>query len=597
MRPKLLVELKRFNNKAKKESWRNYQVFLATLLSSIRTKQASDLQHLLFEGDWPGLVKYADGIASTEYSSPAEHRLNHQLSAVIRKYPFPEGLLKNDPEGAAMKIFLASEHQCKRVNQRFTCYRKVRSPYEYDLSMAMSYIKYVLGDLNLSDVFEDCNFGAGASVGVHGNATNMARKLLGDKWTVTPGAYDYAKAIMKTDIHIFELLTKPEGGQYFCLDQNLFNTGFSSRARIIDYNNIAFVPKTVNVHRTIAVEPLLNGYLQKGIDSFMRKRLKRVGIDLSDQRPNQVLAREGSLRHLDDDAWATIDLSSASDSISIELCRFLLPPDWFDLLNSVRSHSYKLKGEVKTYHKFTSMGNGFCFPLETLIFASLCAAAYSKLHLKPDFRVYGDDIIIRKAAFPHLLSLLKVCGFKVNPKKTFAKGPFRESCGADYWEGEDVRPIILDYAFESLENIFKFCNISRSKDSWNTIFSESVEFLQTLIPPILKFVRPYGGNADSCLEVPWDVFMASPYSKYSKKLQCWEWVELEHSAVPDTLAKRFAGYNIALMRGALTGVSSPTPFAERFTSRTKLRRVSYDGGWSITLPGFIAGKVLYYRHM
>lgn len=585
MKSKELRELRRLDDSLMERSWLTYQEFLGSMLGNIDTDIGRECLAAFHQRDWAALVDIADRLASTEFRTPAEHRLYGQVAAVIRKYPFPDGLLPYDPEGKALESFLAAEHLCRRVNQRFSAYRKVRCPISRELAVARSYISHVLGELNLSEVWESCNFGAGASLGIHGNATNAARKLLSKRWTVTPGAYYYARAALKKDLCVFELLTKRENTPFFSLDPDFFNEEYGRRACVVDNNKIAFVPKTVKVHRTIAVEPLLNGYLQKGVDVVLRKRLLRVGIDLRDQEQNKIWARKGSKDHLLPEAYATIDLSSASDSISIELCRELLPPDWFDFLNSIRSGCYELNGKVLPYHKFTTMGNGFCFPLETLIFASLCVASSAMCHRAPEFLVYGDDIIVRKPIFSTLVHLLGRCGFKVNPKKTFSSGPFRESCGADWFEGEDVRPIILDYRFDSLESIFKFCNMARSKDSIAAILGESLNVLEQLIPSTLKFVRPYKGNADSCLEVPWDVFMASPFARYSQKLQCWSWVELMTTSMPDVSVKRFAGYDVALMRGALTGVSSSTPYSLRFTSRTKICRRSYAGGYSILGPG------------
>ena len=583
MSPKVQKELQRFNCKASKDSWRIYQSFLATLLSSVQHPRLEKLRSSFEKKDWVSLVNDADDLANATHSSPAEHRLLNQVAAVIRKYPFPEDLVNFGPKERAMDIFLKSEHKCKRINQRFRAYRR-RSPYETELAIARSYISYVLGDLNLADIWEGCNFGAGASIGIHGNVTNAARKLLSQRWSVTPSAFYYSRAALKTDIHIFELLVKPADKEVFCVDPRLFNEVFDRKAQSVSYNKIAFVPKTVKVHRAIAVEPLLNGYLQKGVDSYMRKRLKRVGIDLSDQSQNQELARQGSLGHLEVDAWSTIDLSSASDSISIELCRTLLPPEWFEFLNSLRSPCYRLDKDVKVYNKFVSMGNGFCFPLESLIFASLCAVACKMSGQKPDFRVYGDDILIRRPAFDHLLKILQVCGFTVNPKKTFSQGPFRESCGADWFEGEDVRPIILDYRFDSFESIVKFCNIARTKDSWKTIFHECLIHLVTLIPHQILFCRPFRGNADSALEVPFDMFTSSPFSRFDRKTQSWSWVEVVHIAVEDKLPRRFNGFSSVMMRGALSGVLSSAPFSERYNTRTKLRRVTTGSAQATILP-------------
>ena len=584
MNPKKLKELLTLDSSLRRSSWIIYRRFLEKLLRNTRIPQSDHCLDLLNADRFSEMVEYAGYLSSTEYKTAGEHRLCNQIAAVIRKYPYPEGVVSFDPEGKATKLFLSAEHKCRRVNQRFSAYRKVRSPNELVLSYARSYVHYVLGELNLPKVYENSGFSAGASLGVHGSVTNLARKFLSEEWTVTPGAYHYARAMLKDDIHFFELLCWREGSAFFSLDPDLFNKGFDQRAKLVDYNKISFVPKTVEVHRTMAVEPLLNGYLQKGVDQVMKQRLKRVGIDLTDQTRNQELALQGSLDWKAPDGWCTIDLSSASDCVATEVVRYLLPPDWFDFLNSIRSKSYKMNGKVKPFHKFATMGNGFCFPLETLVFASLCHAACISLNQKPEYSVYGDDIIVRANVFDRVVQLLKLCGFTTNLQKTFSTGPFRESCGADYWEGEDVRPITLDYAFDSLECIFKFCNICRSKDRWNVIFGESLEYLESLIPSSLMFVRPYKGNPDSCLEVPWDTFMASRFASRDRKTGSWRWVEVVKSAAPDKGAKRIARYEIALMKGATIGVLASTPFAERFTARTKLKHISTGGCESTLKP-------------
>jgi len=529
------------------------------------------------------LIELADYVSSSVFSTAAEHRLCNQLSAVIRKYPFPSGSVGYDPKGAALKTFLASEHKCSRVNRRFQLFLNKRSPHEYALSQARSWISYVLGDLSLSEIWDYCGFGPGASVGVHGNATNDARKLLASSWTVTPSAFHYGLAALSTDIHIWELLLQRPDSPFYPMDPEAFRKAYGDKVELVDYNKIAFVPKTAKTDRTIAVEPLINGYIQKGVDEVMRKRLRRVGINLKDQSRNQTFAREGSLRS-ETDPYVTIDLSSASDSITTNLCRYLLPHDWFEFLNSIRSPAYLIEGSKAPYEKFTTMGNGFCFPLETLIFASLCSVAYLESRHKPDFLVYGDDIIVRQSTAHRVLDLLEICGFKANTEKTFLSGPFRESCGADWFEGEDVRPVTLDYAFDSLEAIFKFCNISRYKDPISGILCDSLEFLESLIPPDLRLVRPYRGNADTALEVPLDVFLSSPFSRWHRQLMCWSWKEIRVSAEPDFLVQRIAGYNVVVTRGALKGSKSSSPFTERRKVRTKICRVSYAGGWSLFEP-------------
>jgi len=583
MKSKMLSELTSTDSNLKRESWNNYRLFLDKLLRTADYPWAKSMHGLLRAKKFSEMVVFADSIVEQSYPTATEHFVANQLAALIRKYPFPSSVCQFGAREEAIRKFKYAEHRCKRINARFRAFKR-RDPNSYILAKACNWVRYVLGPLpDLVDIYGLCGWGPGASVGVHGNATNSARKLLSERWTVSPGAYYLSRSAMIRDQHIIELLLKPDNARFFSLDPDAFYKAFESRARVVNYNKIAFVPKTARVERTIAVEPLLNGFLQKGIDLYMRKRLKRVGHNLQDQGLNQDKAREGSIPDVPD-PYVTIDLSSASDSVAIEFVRYMLPPEWFDLLNSLRSRDYLLLGKEFTYHKFVSMGNGFCFPLETLLFASLCAATYDELSLKHDFVVYGDDIIIRQSAATRLLEILGVCGFKVNRNKTFLQGPFRESCGADWYEGKDVRPITLDYAFDSVENIFKFCNLVRQKEMSATFFYEHLKFLEELVPPKLRFVRPYKGDVATALTVPLDTFMCSPHASYDRKTMCWSWFELVRAGKPDKQVYRMQGYDVALIKAALTGSPSSLPFAERRNTRTKIRRVFNGGGQNTSLP-------------
>jgi hypothetical protein len=215
---------------------------------------------------------------------------------------------------------------------------------------------------------------------------------------------------------------------------------------------LGFVPKTSKTDRTICVEPSLNALGQKGIGSYMKKRLGLYGVTLRDQTRNQDLACEGSRNG----SFATIDLSSASDTVSYALVMSLLPTEWFDLLDHFRSESVEFGNELVVLEKFSSMGNAYTFELESLIFYALALAVCDRLNLleepifstKGPFRtarvvVYGDDIIVPVAAYDLLSSVLTWCGFELNAQKSYCYGYFRESCGADWFNGFDVRPWYL----------------------------------------------------------------------------------------------------------------------------------------------------------
>lgn len=204
----------------------------------------------------------------------------------------------------------------------------------------------------------------------------------------------------------------------------------------VERNAITLVPKNWKTHRTIAKEPTHSLPFQLALDGWLKRLLKRWKIDLSSQTKNQEYACEGSL----DGSLATIDLEMASDTLSINAVAWLLPPDWFKLLSSFRSASFKAPWGTGDYAKFSSMGNGYTFSLETLIFAAACRACGSR-----KYAVYGDDIVVETDIVPSLVKLLSFLGFNINEEKSFVNrdSRFRESCGCDYYKGELITPFYL----------------------------------------------------------------------------------------------------------------------------------------------------------
>lgn len=225
-------------------------------------------------------------------------------------------------------------------------------------------------------------------------------------------------------------------------------------------NRLTTVPKDSDIDRVIACEPTMNMFIQKGIGDVLRWKLKSVGINLDDQSKNQQLAKAGST----DGAQATIDLSAASDSISLAICRLLLPHEWYHLLLETRSDVGVLPdGEQVCYNKISSMGNGFTFELESMLFWAItqaCEDEVSRSYGDKTYRcsVYGDDIICRIKTVSILKHVLELCGFKLNDEKSFSQGPFRESCGKHYFNGIDVTPFFVRGPIISTLDLIGLCN-------------------------------------------------------------------------------------------------------------------------------------------
>jgi hypothetical protein len=573
--------VRRFDRELSRKSFDVYQRVIELFVEAYPSEVRERINGTLRARDFVSLLSWDDSFGGVEQSTAEDSFSANQLSALIKKYPFPSPELKPKATAKAIEKFLLAEERCRRYNLKFRGFSARRIMLEPTLNRMAQWIARVIGESPpLQLIYSKCSFGPGASIGVHGNSTNLARKLTSEKWTCTPSALPFAAASMIQDQHIMEFLVKdPKSAGPFCMDPDEFRKKLYSRVQPLYYNKIVTVPKTTLVDRTIAVEPLLNGYLQKGIDVVMRLFLKRVGIDLTDQGRNQNLARLGSTEA--NDPFVTIDLSLASDSISCALVRRLLPPDWYHFLDAVRSPAYKLQNGVeRRYEKFVSMGNGFCFPLETLIFASICS-----LYSHPDsFSVYGDDIVVRQSVARRVIKTLWAVGFRHNLDKTFLEGPFRESCGADWFAGRDIRPLTLDYEFDSLGSLIKFHNMTLSKPLWVLPFSEIREYLRELVPEEIRFTRPYKGNVYGAFEVELDMFQASPYSRWDRDIQAWGWTELEIKGVPDRELLDHDRYSTALVMAAVRGSRSVMPFARRRKTSQSVRRTAYAGATSSWTP-------------
>lgn len=279
-----------------------------------------------------------------------------------------------------------------------------------------------------SYLFDNWRYGPGASHDVSG--THICQKIVQD-FSVTERCEPYVKLLRKRDAYF---------GSYDAIHGQ-------SGIRRVQGSVLGFVPKNEDVMRTIATEPSGNMVLQLAAGSYLEGALRGIGLDIRSQEPkNKALARRGSI----DGSLATIDLKSASDLIGIDLVRLLMPKEWADLLVDLRSAAIKLSdGKYAELNMISTMGNGFTFPLMTLIICSLLYAVQCNDQARPlwiDWEVnavFGDDIIIRTQYAEEMMSVLTQAGFIVNYDKSFIRGPFRESCGGDYWEGVDITPFYV----------------------------------------------------------------------------------------------------------------------------------------------------------
>lgn len=551
-----------------------YMGILGSYLRDCNHPERDYLESRLAAMDFASLLAWTERPSPQMYGSSALYLADAQIAALIKKYPFlPHEVPGLNPELTAVEKFIAAEHRCKRVNQRYRARRNNRRfvPNADFWQTARAYIERVIGrEPNLPSILRQCDFTAGASIGVHGNATNQARKIFAQDWSCTPTALPYAITALWLNTHLRDCILP---GAIVCYDPDVFRGLVRAKVRRVDCNNITFVPKSAKTHRSIAVEPLLNGFVQKGVDEELRSLLRRVNIDLSDQTPNQVLAYAGSLGG--PNPYCTIDLAAASDSLAIEVVRDLVPPDWFDFLTDVRSPWYTLHGKTRRYEKFCSMGNGFCFPLQSLIFAAVCHASLVQSgNSRSDFAVYGDDIVVPQNVALLVIERLRDLGFSTNRDKTFVTGPFRESCGRDWYQGQDVRPVNLDKRMSDVRQLCAFHNSTYRSDVLASSFEGVRAYLRTFRPHLM---RPGVEPGDTCFSVPLDLAMTSPWVRWRRDSQNWSWVEIASKPVQDRLSLTVEQHAKAALVAILRGAKPGKLFPLRYTTRP--RKVVVSRPW------------------
>lgn len=382
------------------------------------------------------------------YRNAEECRDAYSATEFLSKAKFLK--LGYDLDARALEKFEKFELSCRSVNLRFRDLAldplfKGRCVWLHNAVLRK--ISQILGEVDFQSIVGMSNWGPGATT------------LIKSVDASSPYKFQNESGITR---HLLDLFPLELFGETYALWFKNFQergTAFSLEVG----NKVVTVPKNAKANRVIAIEPGFNLWFQKGIGSYMRNRLLRFGVDLNYQTMNQSLALFGSKT----ERLATIDFSSASDSISRELVRELLPPRWVALLDACRSHFGLLHGVSKHWEKFSSMGNGFTFELESLIFyaTAMCVTEYLQVPLSREdgliVSVYGDDVIIPTDCVALFAEMCHFYGFTVNKEKSHYDSPFRESCGKHYHSGIDVTPIYLKDRLLTVPSIFKLANAIR----------------------------------------------------------------------------------------------------------------------------------------
>lgn len=428
---------------------RDVQRIAARTFSALDTPRSLAASLLLKYGEWDQLVRLEfDPLLYREdvfYSSLDRVRRDRIATDLLRKCRSIETTV--DLEKEARRTFFLCEAQCKAQNLFLRDWFSLKegvitTPKGAPASMVLlrkqlnRARKWIRGTLGQVPDYLNGKFGPGTIF----ESASFDRRLTGfgltayDKISNQPSASENVPPWLEDHLVWSTIM----GGRWGAVTPN----------RVIPRvpgNRFTSVPKDAKKNRGICIEPGLNIFGQLALGKEMKFRLQRRGLLLGASTKcteSQALHRRMAAQASRDGCHATLDLSNASDTICRSLVELLLPEVWHDLLTSLRSPKTQIQGRWVELEKFSSMGNGYTFELETLIFASLAHASGAKVGF--DSSVFGDDTIVPVEVAEDVVRLYTLCGFTINQKKSYVSGPFRESCGGDFWRGEDVRPYFLE---------------------------------------------------------------------------------------------------------------------------------------------------------
>jgi hypothetical protein len=330
---------------------------------------------------------------------------DYAVSCLLSKSPNLPLLDAEQRKTKAIESFHLAEMMNWVTNERFLSKKPT------SLVSVQYHIGRILGPLDtsaLDEIIELAGLSGGSTFDVKGKFVNSEK--LKTTITTTRSLSRYARAILGHWLDHLEL-------------------------QVVEGNRFDTVPKSWKTDRGICIEPTLNILIQKGIGRFIRNRLKRFGVDLSDQGINRDHVKIALPCRL-----ATIDLSMASDLLARTVVWGCLPDDWFALLDVARSPMTLIEEDWVRLEKFSSMGNGFTFELESLMFYAIALSTCKNTGL---VSVYGDDIICHQDDALELVNELETFGFQINRSKSHLGGVFFESCGRHQFRTTDVTPFYM----------------------------------------------------------------------------------------------------------------------------------------------------------
>jgi len=465
--------------------------------------------------DWSTLAKLK--CDPCDYTDPERYWQDNLLASLLRKNSDLEAKTAEALKAEAIENFFKSEHQCFQTNRRMYRLKHNFSQSKLDVAAwaivarARKIISTIVGRRPRADsrAFSDIAgeipaYAARAAFGPGATLSDPSLRC------TTP---DKLESVPTMTIEAMPLLIDWLSTKWADAHAERCAVNPRRALRLVRGGKFFTVKKTALVLRGCENQPSVNVYYQLGLGKELRKLFRPyVDLDLSKQR-HGILAKHASIFG----SHATIDLERASDTLATGVVDLLWPYEWTRHFNMLRTRLAILPdGREVRLEKISSMGNGFTFELESITFYALArAAAGFDTPESPSkdrgFSVLGDDIICPTKHAQEVISVLQYFGFSINKEKSFITGPFRESCGHDYFRGVPVRGYFREESIENPSDIIASLNGLRRTalaggdvDSRWRIVKKAWHYLLGRLPRELRDLRGPESLGDIVIHSPED---------------------------------------------------------------------------------------------
>lgn len=308
---------------------------------------------------------------------------------------------------------------------------------------------------------------------------------------------------------------------------------------------VAAVPKSYKAYRIIAPEHPYYAAEKQRVKDAIRASIKRTKYGKLYDPERQDINRENAFIGALTGKYATIDLTSASDSIADSFAYNIMPYDLMCVLYPFHCDYVIVDGIWCKKRMFATSGDPVCFDFEAMTFlaialtvSEIASALTGERYELPT--VYGDDIVVDSRLFESVMDVLSILRFIPNMSKSFGTGGYRESCGVEYYYGYDVstnywpRSVVSDPIadYQSLESL---CMLQHHMFKYWRVNTFLTDVITTRYPKMTS--SPAGSECS-------DIWADSPW--YAKRSCPVDWARVRASGqeIPNewTLREAHTGF-------------------------------------------------------